>query len=75
MEEAAGVGLKLVQGSEAMCRLRMRSAAQRGDSRGIVDAFEYATRSAQRLGPWAEVEDETAAVWDEVGRQRDTETA
>ncbi len=66
-DEAAGIGGQLVPGSEAMCRLRMRAAAQRGDDRGIGDAYSEASKAAERIGPWVEVENETAELWANLG--------
>lgn len=66
-DEAAAAGLRLTPDSEAMCRLRMRTAAARGDGPAIAASFNQALRSAERLGPWVEVEQATAALWSEIG--------
>lgn len=62
-DEAAATGGRLVPGSEAMCRLRMRAAAQRGEDRGIAEAYTEAIEVAERIGPWAEVSEETEAMF------------
>ena len=74
-DEAAGVGLQLVPGSEAMCRLRMQAAAQRGDDRGIADAFAAAAKAAERAGPWVEISDETAELWEDLGPGRESQAS
>ncbi len=63
---AAEIGLSVVPGSEAMYRLHMRAAAAKGDDRGVFDAYTAAERSAERLGPWAEVESETLKLWEQL---------
>lgn len=68
--EAAQIGFNITPGNEAMCRLRMRAAARRGDDRGLADAFDEATKSAERMGPWADVEKETALLWERLGPGR-----
>ena len=74
-DEAAGVGLQLVPGSEAMCRLRMQAAAQRGDDRGVADAFAAAAKAAEGVGPWAEIADETAELWENLGPGRESQAS
>ena len=69
-DRVAELGLRITPGSEAMCRLRMQAAARRGDDRGIAEAFTAAAKAAERLGPWADVEDETAELWESLGPGR-----
>lgn len=67
---AADVGLTVVAGCEAMYRLRMRAAAMADDLHGVVGAYDAAVRANERLGPWAELEDETSKLWEELGPDR-----
>ncbi len=74
-DAAAEVGLLVVPGCEAMCRLAMRAAASRGDDRGIADAYASAAKSVEQLGPWAELDDETAELWEDLGPGRSSHAA
>lgn len=74
-EEATEIGGQLVPGSEAMCRLRMRAAAAKGDSRAVEAAYEQAQRSAAKVGPWVEVDDQTEALYHDLSDRSEVQAS
>lgn len=66
---AARKGLSVVEGQESLHRMRMRAAAEAGDTDGINAAFREAQRAAESYGFDEEVQPETQALYESlVGR-------
>lgn len=63
---AARKGLSIVDGQEAMYRLRMEAASEAGDTDGINSAYREARRAAESYGYDEEVQPETQALFEKL---------
>ncbi|MCQ3811831.1 MAG: hypothetical protein KTV68_14890 [Acidimicrobiia bacterium] len=63
---AAEKGLSIVDGQEAMCRMKMKAASDAGDHDGVNAAFREAQRAAESNGYDDEVQPETQELYDEM---------
>ena len=70
---AARKGLAIVEGQEAMYRMRMEAASEAGDLDGVNSAYREARRAAESYGYDEEVQPETQALFEKLTRAgRDT---
>ena len=76
---AAQKGLDVVEGQEAMYRMKMEAAAKAGDAEGIKAAYRQAKRAAESYGYDDEVQPETRALYEKLasacGAVRSPDTA
>ena len=63
---AAERGLDIVEGQEAMYRMKMEAAAKAGDAEGIKAAYRQAQRAAESYGYDDEVQPETQALYEKL---------
>ncbi len=66
---AATQGLVVVPGQEALHRIQMKAASLAGDAQGIEDAYRAATRSAEALSAWDDVQPETDDLYNALTRR------
>lgn len=66
---AATQGLVVVPGQEALHRIQMKAASLAGDAQGIEDAYRAATRSAEALSAWEDVQPETDDLYNALTRR------
>lgn len=71
-EWAARKGLEVVEGQEALYRIRMQAAAEAGDTDGINAAYRQAQRAAESYGCDEEVQPETQALYDSLTERKTT---
>jgi hypothetical protein len=67
---AATKGLTAVPGQEALHRIQMQAAHQAGDPNGVETAYRAASRSAQALSAWDDVEPETQELYAKPTRRQ-----
>jgi nucleoid-associated protein YgaU len=65
---AARKGLAIVEGQEAMYRMRMEAASEAGDLDGVNSAYREARRAAESYGYDEEVQPETQALFEKLTR-------
>ena len=65
---AAQKGLAIVEGQEAMYRMRMEAASEAGDIDGVNSAYRQAQRAAESYGYDEEVQPETQALFEKLTR-------
>ena len=68
-EWAARKGLSVVEGQESLHRVRMRAAAEAGDTDGINAAFREAMRAAESYAFDEEVQPETLALYENLTKR------
>ena len=65
---AAQKGLEIVEGQEAMYRMKMEAASEAGDIDGVNSAYRQARRAAESYGYDEEVQPETQALFEKLTR-------
>jgi hypothetical protein len=69
---AAGRGLALVPGQEALYRIQMRAAHQSGDLQGVETAYRNAVRAVEAFSGWDDPQLETQQLYAELSGRRRT---
>jgi len=69
---AAQKGLEIVEGQEAMYRMKMKAASDAGDIDGVNTAYRHAQLAAESYGYDEEVQPETQELHDELTRGSNT---
>ncbi len=76
---AAQKGLEIVEGQEAMYRMKMKAASEAGDVDGVNTAYRHARRAAESYGFDEGVQPETQELYDKLTRagkhSRDSDSA